>query len=769
MNPLENRAIYHNFHLTIKHKMKENRFAIFLANLLGLAEFSRTEVYRLEKNRWVDSNKKLAPREFISHSELIAATEERIIKFGETKRIFVVPTRDTVAVLEIPKRTRIKTLQHYLSRFDESFDAASTTYHALYDELTGVLNRRGIGRNLELALNAPSTMAGQPESFNKQISSQANITLFSFDVDRFKSVNDTYGHDVGDIVLASFASRLNSTVINLSSNYHAKFIFGRPGGEEFELIAVGSISPQERVELGESLLNEIRKEFKPEGNGQELFSKKTKRVQLPNLITSSIGVALAQAPSTTEKVSEVLNTLRKQADTALYRAKADGRNCLRTYADIRLKHGRVIGFYADSQLVQIDIGSEVGVRPGQTYAVNFPPFTGAEAVKGTDSGARVLGTYPEVASAIIKVIEVDNEVSTAIISDRAGVTVVPVGSRLQYVFEGSLPTFPPTTFHVNSVISKTQDLFQYIKYLSGIKKQFCVISFRYCPSDDEKRRQNVILDEIFSLMHIILPPASRIFYGLGCGSYAVLQTEKGDITNVVEQFLKSIIENIEKVGIKLFAGNCNPKGLPPEFSTEPEALVFYAETALKSLEGGEDKYVTFNQWTPVDTLEAWRKERQTEHAIADYQNFRRYGFDSSGLHNHIGLLIAESDSTERYSIAEAAFTRATDSDSSEKSYRANLAILQALQGRFSEAYDNFTQSLEFTLEEASVYSLTLGKCILMKSEKNLYTGEFTRIQMLEKAVSSFGIAPSRRPFDLWWQEVKSEIDSSRNSTVSRKK
>lgn len=118
-----------------------------------------------------------------------------------------------------------------------------------------------------------------------------------FDIDHFKNVNDTRGHDTGDQVLQQFAQRIQA---NLRKND----IFGRWGGEEFVLIAP-SINEENLYKLAEKLRVKVaERPFIPDA---------------PLKLTMSAGIALL------EKEESFLSAF-KRADVSLYEAKAEGRN-----------------------------------------------------------------------------------------------------------------------------------------------------------------------------------------------------------------------------------------------------------------------------------------------------------------------------------------------------------------------------------------------------------------------------------------------------------
>jgi diguanylate cyclase (GGDEF)-like protein len=124
---------------------------------------------------------------------------------------------------------------------------------------------------------------------------QSPLSLILFDIDHFKSVNDTYGHSAGDNVLKRLAKRVQA-------NIRETDIFARWGGEEFVILAPG-LFIMEAVQFAEKLRRNI----------EELdFTK-------PQKITLSFGVAAF-------KKGDSSTILINRADEALYRAKENGRN-----------------------------------------------------------------------------------------------------------------------------------------------------------------------------------------------------------------------------------------------------------------------------------------------------------------------------------------------------------------------------------------------------------------------------------------------------------
>lgn len=159
---------------------------------------------------------------------------------------------------------------------------------AVTDGLTGLHNRRYLDNHLKILLER-AMARGRP------------LSLCITDIDKFKSVNDTYGHDAGDEVLREFANRVRATVrgADLACRY---------GGEEF-VIVMPDTNPEIAAQVAERLRTTI--ESKP-------FTLKQAGLTLD--ITASMGISF-NIPK-----SDSADALVKRADLALYEAKNSGRN-----------------------------------------------------------------------------------------------------------------------------------------------------------------------------------------------------------------------------------------------------------------------------------------------------------------------------------------------------------------------------------------------------------------------------------------------------------
>lgn len=173
--------------------------------------------------------------------------------------------------------------------------AARIAHAATHDSLTGLASREPFNRavvdQLELALSTSGAMC-----------------VMLIDLDWFKAVNDTYGHAVGDEVLRRVAERLLSCT-------RPTDLVARLGGDEFALLLSGGPELRETAAaVAARLVRTLSMPYEIEGKAVE--------------IGASIGVALA--PENGDRA----DTLQKNADSALYKVKAEGRNGFRFFDDL---------------------------------------------------------------------------------------------------------------------------------------------------------------------------------------------------------------------------------------------------------------------------------------------------------------------------------------------------------------------------------------------------------------------------------------------------
>ncbi len=187
-------------------------------------------------------------------------------------------------------------ITHYASLFSDISKIKENEEHirslAYYDPLTNLPNRRLFHDRLGVAIAHAKR-------------SDEKLAVMFVDLDRFKRINDTLGHDVGDVLLQEVAERLLSVVREDDT-------VSRMGGDEFTLLLTGLDEP-DRVVACARRITELMAEPVPAGD-QEL------------IVSCSIGISIY--PNDGGDIEELV----KNADTAMYRAKEAGRNNYQLYS-----------------------------------------------------------------------------------------------------------------------------------------------------------------------------------------------------------------------------------------------------------------------------------------------------------------------------------------------------------------------------------------------------------------------------------------------------
>ncbi len=161
---------------------------------------------------------------------------------------------------------------------------------ALHDSLTGLSNRTNFEQSLSNAL--------------EELAENQSVTVFLVDLDRFKEVNDTLGHAAGDALLQYVADRLRDV-------FGSECIIARLGGDEFAVLDKRTISLGDARDSAQALLSTVSGPIKL-GSDQ---------------ISTSLSIGVAQGPENGSTTSQLMSN----ADLSLYRAKVDGRDCVRLF------------------------------------------------------------------------------------------------------------------------------------------------------------------------------------------------------------------------------------------------------------------------------------------------------------------------------------------------------------------------------------------------------------------------------------------------------
>ena len=164
---------------------------------------------------------------------------------------------------------------------------------AQHDPLTGLPNRALFSDRVRQKLADADRRGG-------------HVAMVFIDLDRFKQINDSHGHAVGDLLLRQVAKRISESV-------RASDTVGRIGGDEFVVLMGDLADAETALRITEKILISVARPFRIHG--------------LELAVSCSMGLAVHPGDGSDEA------TLTKNADQAMYRAKGAGRNCLKQAAD----------------------------------------------------------------------------------------------------------------------------------------------------------------------------------------------------------------------------------------------------------------------------------------------------------------------------------------------------------------------------------------------------------------------------------------------------
>lgn len=193
---------------------------------------------------------------------------------------------------EITLAAKIKAMQRISDMRKKLFDATQQLYLlSSTDSLTGIYNRFQFDRSIKEILSAADRF-------------KHKVALFFIDLDTFKSINDTFGHHMGDLLLKEVAARLKACL-------RINDFIARLGGDEFAIILSEIQYPDEAIQIAEKIIDTLSKNYFLDNHN------------IRN--GASIGISCYPFPST-NKDELIIN-----ADMAMYHAKATGRNNFKLY------------------------------------------------------------------------------------------------------------------------------------------------------------------------------------------------------------------------------------------------------------------------------------------------------------------------------------------------------------------------------------------------------------------------------------------------------
>lgn len=218
-----------------------------------------------------------------------------VIARADEPQLLHLGARDYLVKSQINSRLLVRTLrtvvEHHRLIHELELARQREQFHATRDSMTGLPNRIHFVEQLERGLALAARQRGQ-------------IAVYFLDLDRFKHINDTLGHDVGDALIITMADRLAG--ISRRSD-----LVARVGGDEFLMMIQGDRVESAAAIVAEKILTALSRPFRVDGREYSF--------------TGSVGVALYPRDGSTAE------ELIRRADASMYQAKSCGRNAFRLY------------------------------------------------------------------------------------------------------------------------------------------------------------------------------------------------------------------------------------------------------------------------------------------------------------------------------------------------------------------------------------------------------------------------------------------------------
>ena len=572
---------------------------------------------------------------------------------------FHIPDTNVTVSLKFAKSPQIEKRRKYRARIEKIHESASNAYKVSHHPLTHLLAKDAFRKTLITEMlkisELPSSYVEAQESKHPR-----KLAVMALDIDYFKQVNDTWGHLYGDQVLKTFGKRLEGVALEIESEapYDPSIYVGHPSGEEF-LILISANATKEQFQIwADYFRSSISEEVLPTQKEWDWLSESsdTTALNLPQTqdrtVTTSIGVALHNHTPSSDSTLDPSAALLDRADTALYRAKAAGRNQAIFYDEILSSCGRVIEQDLNTGVIAIDIGSNVGVSTGQEFKVFNPKFSGYRKFSVNDGRTtRTLGTYPRVESTRIVVFDCQPEISFASIDSIDNVNVnLEVGSILEAIPAGSIGHLLPNSSRYFPAINDSlrvggaEAIQDFLKTNPETNKPYAlVVRFTREPEYLRKYGTAALNNALARLYRSAQTgfQSSRSIEVLDRSSIGIVGTDKSYNEKSVVNFVDHLADELPELGVLggVFCNEDLNQFAKKNVILDPAHIIELARFASSEL--GRDpqlKVRHFNPRTPGQVFNALRETRSYEIAYADFERLISLGVKLPEVYNHGGLI-----------------------------------------------------------------------------------------------------------------------------------
>jgi len=559
--------------------------------------------------------------------------------------------------LTFSKPPRTNTRKKYRNIISKIEQNCSNAYKVSHHPLTQLLSKDAFREKLATEILSHSTEA-PTKTETQEIGQSRALAVLALDIDFFKQVNDTWGHLYGDQILKVFGKRLEHTAAKVHSSVEKPKIFlGHPSGEEF-LITISAYATKEKIlEWANNFRSAICEDILPTDDEwcwlcrYDNLSELTPPPVSERSITTSIGVALYSNASKSEIRDDQTSTLLDKADTALYRAKAAGRNQVIFYDEILSNCGRVIEQNPSTKIIAIDIGSNVGVTIGQEFKVFHPTFTGKVKFSVNDGRTtRTLGLYPRVESSRIVVFNTQPEISFACIEPNAqeASEAIEIGSHLEAIPAGSIGHLLANSsrYFPTSNSGGNNNPQNFVEHSSKNNNEIFAIVAKFHRDAEYIRKYGTValnsaLAKLYKLSQIKFQSAHAVEV-LDRSSICIVGRQKAYKEKSVTDFANDMTSEFPelKVMIGVF-NNTDKKSILEDFklNLDPINTIEFARISASADPLTTDSRVNhFNPKSAHDSLKTLRETGSFDIAYADFERLVQIGVKTSLIYNTGGLL-----------------------------------------------------------------------------------------------------------------------------------
>lgn len=587
---------------------------------------------------------------------------------------------------------------------------ARDAYDASHDRLTGILNAKSIEEHaLECLIS--SVNEGVSSDAVQLQASQKIVALISLDIDHFKQINDSHGHDYGDVVLMVFSRRVENALEQIRQKQPAISLqFGRSGGEEFSIVASGKFTEETLLEMADEIRASIGGRPLPDESewaGLPLDFQNSS-ISLPHVadrkVTSSVGVSSLITPTKNSNSRKLSEKLRREADAALYRAKAGGRNVVRNFPSIRDKYGSVLEHHADTGIVAIDIGKEYDVQVGHEFSVYHPDFTGDRYfVRSDGRSKKTLGVYPRVSCGRLVVFDSQRDIAFCSVEEKSNVNFFPVGSSLSFIPAGSIKHLISAGIDKGAAISprmtSPQAFEASIKNAASGDLGFSVATLSLLNSSSLENSHGVsttnkALADLFRSIEMTVPVSSKISQiGPFDISFLVFDWDQEELRQKVEIIMEEAESRSMGLG-EIVCGIYLKSDGEIEYLDGANGLDFSRFAASPLLRSQSSKIEFFSESTATSLINAHRMLRRQTDGQQDYMRLQRLGLKGASFHNQGALCYLESfpqDLNEASLAIERALQGGDDAI-----FHANRGTIRFVLNDFVEAEASFARIREIS-------------------------------------------------------------------------